>query len=114
MNKQEIRQEALSRAVNGETFSNFPVIIHGFAARGIPEDQIKPRENVFTFNAWKALGRHVRKGEHGVKVATVRELTKRKKDQDTGEDKKETFSIPWSATVFHVSQTDPDTTGGAR
>jgi len=30
--------------------------IQGFAAKGIPESEIKPRENVFTFNAWKALG----------------------------------------------------------
>ena len=109
MRNQEQYQEALNRARGGETFSNFPVIIHGFTARGIPEEEIKPRENVFTYNAWKALGRHVKRGEHGVKVATVRELTKKKVDEQTGEEKTDCFSIPWTATVFHISQTEPDT-----
>jgi len=64
------RLESLKRAVHGQSFSNFPAIFQGFAAKGIPESEIKPRENVFTFQAWKALGRVVRRGEHGVKVAT--------------------------------------------
>jgi hypothetical protein len=63
-NAQEVRQEALARAVSGQSFTNFPAIFAGFAAKGIPESEIKPRENVFTFNAWKALGRVVRRGEH--------------------------------------------------
>lgn len=52
-------QEALTRAVSGQSCSNFPAIFAGFAAKGIPESEIEPRENVFTFNAWKALGRVV-------------------------------------------------------
>lgn len=71
-------------------------------AKGIPESDIKPRENVFTFNAWKALGRHVRKGEHGVAVVTFIECTK--EDKETGE--KKAFRRPWATTVFHVSQTE--------
>ena len=58
--------ESLKRAVSGQSFTNFPAIFQGFAAKGIPESEIKPRENVFTFQAWKALGRVVRRGEHGV------------------------------------------------
>ena len=45
------RQEALSRAVSGQSLSNFRAIFAGFAAKGIPESEIKPRENVFTFDA---------------------------------------------------------------
>lgn len=101
----EARQEALTRAVSGQSFSNFPAIFQGFAAKGIPEAEIKPRENVFTFDAWKALGRYVRKGEHGVKVVTFIETLSKETDPDTGERK--LIRRPWTTTVFHVSQTEP-------
>jgi hypothetical protein len=103
------RLESLKRAVHGQSCSNFPAIFQGFAAKGIAESEIKPRENVFTFQAWKALGRVVRRGEHGVKVTTFIECAKENKE--TGE--KESFRRPWTTTVFHVSQTDP-LKGGAR
>jgi antirestriction protein ArdC len=106
--KQEARQEALVRAVSGQSYSNFPAIFQGFAAKGIPESEIKPRENVFTFDAWKALGRVVRRGEHGVKVVTFIECSKENKE--TGE--KESFRRPWRTTVFHISQTEPLNGGG--
>src|SRR3989442_14526104 len=102
------RQEALTRAISGQSYSNFPAIFQGFAAKGIPESEIKPRENVFTFDAWKALGRVVRRGEHGVKVVTFIECSKENKE--TGE--KETFRRPWTTTVFHVSQTEALNGGG--
>src|SRR5713101_8548659 len=102
---EELRQEALTRAVSGQSFSNFPAIFQGFAAKGIPEAEIKPRENVFTFDAWKALGRVVRRGEHGVKVVTMIESKSKEVDQDTGERK--ISRRPWTTTVFHISQTEP-------
>src|SRR5437868_13233835 len=68
--REQIQQEALSRAAAGQALTNWPAIIHGFAAKGIPESDIRPRENVFTYQAWRALGRQVRRGEHGVKVVT--------------------------------------------
>lgn len=100
--KEEERREALSRAISGQSFGNFPAIFRGFAEKGIPESEIKPRENVFTYDAWRALGRQVRGGEHGVKVLTFIECERENKE--TGE--KETYRRPWSTTVFHVSQTD--------
>jgi antirestriction protein ArdC len=84
--------------------SNYPAIFQGFMARGIPESEIHPRENVFTFEAWKALGRYVRKGEHGVKVVTFIETKSKEVDQDTGEAK--IIRRPWTTTVFHISQTE--------
>jgi len=81
---QEMRQEALTRAVSGQSLTNFPAIFQGFAAKGIPESEIRPRENVFTFNAWKALGRVVRRGEHGVKVTTFIDCKTKETDSDTG------------------------------
>src|SRR5260370_42467019 len=70
LTKQLIQQEALGRAVGGQSLSNWPAIIAGFMAKGISESDIRPRENVFTYHAWRALGRQVRRGEHGVKVVT--------------------------------------------
>jgi hypothetical protein len=55
--KQQMQQEALSRATSGETLSNWPAIIRGFLAKGVPEADIRPRENVFTYHAWRTLGR---------------------------------------------------------
>jgi len=104
------KQEALTRAVSGQSFTNFPAIFQGFAAKGIPESEIKPRENVFTFDAWKALGRVVRRGEHGVKVVTFIDCRSKEIDQDTGERK--TIRRPWTTTVFHVSQTEALKGGG--
>ena len=101
MDKSQIQSEALARARGNESVANFPAIIEGFIERGIPEHEIHPRENVFTFHAWRALRRTVKKGEHGVHILTW--ISCDKKD-DAGE-VIETFRRPKSATVFHVSQT---------
>jgi hypothetical protein len=103
--REAIQAESLTRAVSGQTLTNFPAIFQGFLAKGIPADEIKPRENVFTYNAWLALGRQVRKGEHGVKVVTFREEQVR--DMEAGPDEYKSVRRPWGAAVFHVSQTDP-------
>ena len=102
--------EALSRATTGQSMSNYPTIYGGFMEKGIPESEIKPRENVFTYNAWRGLGRLVRRGENGVKVLTFIDCQKR--DEETGQ-LKERFRRPFSTTVFHISQTD-EIPGGAR
>lgn len=105
-----MRDEALSRASSGRSICNYQTIITEFTARGIPSDQVQPRVNVFTYAAWKALGRHVRKGEHGVKVLTWIETDTVKKTTDpkTGKTKLSPDLMPRTATVFHVTQTDPD------
>jgi hypothetical protein len=109
--KEQIQQEALSRAASGQSLANWPAILAGFTAKGIAESDIRPRENVFTYHAWRALGRQVRRGEHGVKVCTYvsGECEDRERDPQTGEERtaKRSFRRPWTATVFHVSQTDP-------
>jgi hypothetical protein len=115
--REDLQQEALSRAIGNQSLSNWPAIIHGFVAKGIPESDIRPRENVFTYHAWRALGRQVRRGEHGVKVTTFI-VCEGKRDSGAGEDgdgvvderspkRRRGYSRPWTATVFHVSQTDP-------
>ena len=47
----ETREQQLARIQASENESNYPAIIAGFVQRGIPADQIKPRENVLTYNA---------------------------------------------------------------
>lgn len=101
MTKQEIAIEALKRAENNSSEANYDVIIDGFVAMGIKEEDIEPRINVFTFNAWKAKGRFVNKGEKGVKVITYISIDKKEKDSE--ETKK--VKMKRQTTVFHISQT---------
>lgn len=98
----EIQANALGRARSGRSFANYPAIVTGFLDKGIPESDIRPRENIFTYRAWQALGRQVRKGEHGVKVHTW--VPTVKTDKATGE--KSERKLCRTTTVFHVSQTD--------
>lgn len=99
----EIQTEALQRATTSPSIANYPAIFEGFAEKGISEDDIRPRENVFTYDAWRALGRQVRRGEHGVKVTTWVPIRKRNDDGD----QEIVGKRPKTTTVFHVSQTDP-------
>lgn len=104
--KQEQEQEALARAQNGQSTTNYGAIFAELMAKGIPEHEIIPRENVLTFHAWKALGRSVKKGEHGVHVMTwipVSEV----RNTDTNEIERPAGKRPKTAVVFHVSQTEP-------
>ncbi len=95
--------EALTRAVSSASVMNYAAIYQGFTDRGIPESDINPRGNVFTFHAWKALGRSVKKGEHGVHVVTF--IAGTKKTEVDGVKSEHTFRFPKGTTVFHVSQT---------
>jgi antirestriction protein ArdC len=95
--------EALQRARSSNSTANFSAIYAGFTAKGIPCGDITPRVNVLTFNAWKALGRVVRKGEHGVRITTWVAMTKI--DSAAGAPPA-SFRRPKTTAVFHVSQTD--------
>jgi hypothetical protein len=88
--------EALHRARIGHAMTNYPAIFEGFLEKGLRIDEIRPRENIFTFNAWRALGRTVRRGETGVKILTWIEV-----ERDG-----HTTRRPKSTTVFHISQTE--------
>src|SRR5262249_8457186 len=106
MRASEMANEALARATEGQTMANWPAIFAGFLAKGIAEADIRPRENVLTFHAWRALGRHVRRGEHGVRVQTWIPLPDKIAADGTVE--RNGGKRPKSAVVFHVSQTDPN------
>lgn len=99
MKSSELAQTALSRARSSQATSNYGALFDGFLSMGIPESDILPRVNVLSFHAWRAVGRTVRKGEHGVKLVTWIDATK----ADTGE----SYKVSRSVTVFHISQTEP-------
>ena len=114
--REQLQAEALNRAMHGQSTSNLDEIFKGFKAMGIAEVDILPRQNIFTFWAWKALGRKVCKGEHGVRVTTWiesrRQIRSDPNDQqsntsDAASDAhtRSRFSRP--VTVFHISQTEP-------
>lgn len=101
MTKQELATNALMNAVKNNSEANYQAIFEGFEEKGIDPEAIEPRVNVFTFNAWLALGRAVKKGEKGVKILTVVEGATI--DKKTGEAKK--VKKAKTTTVFHISQT---------
>ena len=98
MDKQLQQTESLNRAKNGDSLLNYPSIMTGFMSKGINANDIIPRVNVFTYNAWKALGRQVSKGQHGVKVVTW--IPAKDKNSESS------FMLCRRSTVFHISQTD--------
>lgn len=114
MTKLEMQQEALANATGRQGTMNYAAIYAGFEAKGIAADDIRPRENVFTFNAWKALGRSVKKGEHGVKVLTFISCDGEQRDPSTGETTATNYRKPHSTTVFHISQTETTAAREAR
>jgi hypothetical protein len=95
-------QEALDRIQQNPSESNYAAVIAGFAERGIPDEDIHPKENVFTFNAWKAKGRRVKKGEHAIKILTWVPVNSKKSD---GDEVKITKLRPSRCALFHISQT---------
>jgi hypothetical protein len=108
LSRDQVAAEALRNALAERSVMNYEAIFEGFAEKGIPVDQIVPRENVFTYNAWRALGRQVRKGEHGVPVVTwITSKGGKAEGKEGGEGEGEGFKFPRTVTVFHVSQTDP-------
>ena len=111
----KLASEALHNATSRDSTMNYAAIIRGFMDMAIPLEDIRPRENVFTFNAWRAAGRCVRKGQHGVPICTF--VPRKVTDKATGEVKE--IRMPRQTTVFHITQTEPlqapisPTAGGA-
>lgn len=96
----EMAEEAYERAVSGNSLVNEAITIKHFQALGYAD--VRPRENVLTFWAWQAVGRKVKKGEHGLKLTTW--IVRETEDPKTGE--KKTRRYPKTAVVFHFEQTE--------
>jgi antirestriction protein ArdC len=102
----EVARDAHQRATSGRMNGNYVAILTAFSERGIPLDDIRPRENVLTYHAWRHVGRQVRRGEKGVRVTTWIPVEKEESDGNGGTKTVEK-KIPKTAIVFHVTQTDP-------
>jgi hypothetical protein len=102
----ETGAQARARIAQGSS-DNDILAIHAFAARGVPPEEILPRENVFTFAAWEGTGRKVAKGATGVPVVTWVPRNAKNGDDDDGE-KKTGGMMRRTARLFHISQTVPD------
>lgn len=111
ISREEIQKQALANALADKSAANYETIIEGFMDKGIDPDEVIPRVNVFTYNAWRELGRQVRKGESGVKIVSMAPVRARKGEEGTEapavdeHGKPRMRAVP--ATVFHISQTDP-------
>ena len=91
-------QEALHRAVSGDSMLNYQTIISGMMSKGIEPQDIKPRINVLTLRAWNAKGRKIKRGETGVSCITWIICD----DKEGGK-----YKRMKSVSVFHISQTEP-------
>ena len=58
------------------------------------------------FHGWLRLGRHVKKGEHGVKILAP--VAVRRSDREDAEDEPQTVTRFRVVTVFDISQTEGD------
>lgn len=90
MAKIKAGQATIAKAQSREFGQNDLLVMAAFEERGI---HATPRVDVFTFNAWLAKGKRVKKGEKGVRIFTFIE-------------KRDGSKSPRSVTVFHVSQTE--------
>jgi hypothetical protein len=86
--------DALVRAREGNSHFNDARIMAGFSKLGIAVKPEDIRENILTFDGWLALGKVVKKGQHGVSIIVFR------RDKKTGR------TQPGWARVFHVSQVE--------
>lgn len=110
--RREREAQALESGTRFQPKGNDVLVIAEFTRRGIPLSEIEtfgPRQNVRTYNAWRALGRQVRKGERGVAVTVFGQAEDSPTDDSPGgsvsKRKPRRFAV--RAYVFHVSQTDP-------
>ena len=109
--RQARNEISLSNATRFQPISNDVPVISEFATRGIPENEIitlEPGQNVFTYNAWQAKGRQVRKGEKSVSCTVwISVVVKGDPNAITESKRKDrTRSRMHHASLFHVSQTD--------
>ncbi len=108
LSREVIESQALKNATENDSEANYETIFEGFLEKGIEFEDIIPRENVFTYNAWRAMGRQVRRGETGVKCVTyvTAKPSKAKADAGKVDEEGKPFKFERTVSVFHISQTD--------
>jgi len=96
--------EALDRATNGHS-KNDEFVYNMLTLAGYSD--VQPRINCLTYNAWRAAGRSVKKGEKGLGVTVWIPCKDKdaKPDPTTGEARKS--MRPKTTYIFHIDQTQP-------
>ena len=96
--------EALDRATNGHS-KNDEFVYNMLTLAGYSD--VQPRVNCLTYNAWRAAGRSVKKGEKGLGVTVWIPCKDKdaKPDPTTGEARKS--MRPKTTYIFHIDQTQP-------
>lgn len=100
-------RHAFERAVGYESDANYPKIIKEFKAKGIPESEIQPRVNVFTAKAWLAQSRKIKQGQEGVRITIKVPMKLKAVNKESGKTETLIKNEFRTATVFHISQTEP-------
>jgi hypothetical protein len=94
--KAEAAAEAYARIIGEPSRANWPAVFAHYLALGIPEEDIRPKENVFPVPAWNHLGRKVKAGQKACRVPVF------------VPDKDEEGRGRWrQSCLFHESQTEP-------
>jgi len=102
------QHEALARATGCRSMENMVAVLEHFGnTRGLGYDSVEPGKNVLTFHAWRAVGRHVKRGEKGFRVETWVPRVERVRLPD-GTESAQSRQMHSRAFVFHISQTEPD------
>jgi antirestriction protein ArdC len=102
--------EALGRAQSGSSEKNEAIAEMWAMDCGYPNPVA--RVNLLTYGAWQALGRQVRKGEHGCKLETwipIGDAPERGERDENGKLRRQAMRRKLT-TVFHEAQTDAITT----
>lgn len=105
--KQEKQCEALERGRRYRVGGNDLRVITEFQGRGMNPHDIEtfgPDQNVWTYDAWQALGRQVRKGEKSVRITVYGSYESKERNEKTGEPIIK--SCRSTACLFHITQTD--------
>ncbi len=91
-----------ARSFERVSVENAVILLKAAEERGC---SCQPYQDWFTFERWAAQGYHVRRGEHGVCIPTIRTM---KKTDDEGNEK--IIRRPWRTYVFcrcQVEANDP-------
>ena len=88
--------KTIDRARSNQGSANNLLVISHFKNLGL--EDVQPRINVFTYNAWLALGRKVKKGEKGCRITVFCD--------DYDNDPETSKRRIYSTTLFHITQTE--------
>ena len=97
---ESIKEEEEPTMNTSKDTENCSIVKSGFLERGLSEEDIQPKENVFTYRKWLGLGRQVKKGEKGLSITWLAPMKRKEGDERKG-------CRLLTRSVFHITQTEP-------